>query len=47
MFVSGSLWEYLGVVGPESKGGQIPELTGPMQWPSGAPGSRCECRRQA
>jgi hypothetical protein len=25
------------VVGPESQGGQIPELTGQMQWPSGVP----------
>ena len=29
----------LGVVGPESQGGQISELTAPMQWPSGAPGN--------
>lgn len=26
----------------ESKGSQIPELTGPMQWPSDAPGSTGE-----
>jgi hypothetical protein len=37
--VTGSLWECLRVVGPESQGGQIPEFTGPTQWPSGAPGS--------
>ena len=29
----------LGVVRPESQAGQIAELTGPMQSPSGAPGS--------
>jgi len=29
----------VGVVGPESQDGQISELTGPMQWPSGAPES--------
>jgi len=40
--VSGSLWECLEVVGPESKGGQIPECTGPTQWPSGARGSTSE-----
>jgi len=34
--VSGSVWECLRVVGPESQGGQIPELTAPMLWPSGA-----------
>jgi len=39
IFVSGSLWECLEVVGPEYQGGQIPECTGLMQWPSGAPGS--------
>jgi len=39
--VFGSLRECLGVVGPESQGGQIPELTGPMQWPLGAPGKIC------
>jgi len=35
-----SLWfcECLGVVGGESKGDQLPELTAPMQWPAGAPG---------
>jgi len=32
MFVAGSHREYLGVVGPESLGGQIPELTGLIQW---------------
>jgi len=32
-------WESQGVVGPESHGGQIPELTWLMQWPSDAPGS--------
>jgi len=26
-------------VGPESHGDQIPEFTGPMQWPPDAPGS--------
>jgi len=46
-YVTGSLWECLRVVGPEFQGGQIPELTGPMQWPSGAPGSTSERRRQA
>jgi hypothetical protein len=45
-YVTGSLWECLRVVGPESQGGQIPELTGPTQWPSGAPGSTWEHRRQ-
>jgi len=45
--VTGSLWECLWVVGQESQGGQIPEFTGPMQWPSGAPGSACERRQQA
>jgi len=45
-YVTGSLWECLRVVGPESQGGQIPELTGPTQWPSGAPGSTWERRRQ-
>jgi hypothetical protein len=44
-FVTGSLWECLRVVGPESQGGQIPELTEPTQWPSGAAGSTWECRR--
>jgi len=41
IFVTRSLWECLGVVGPESQGGQIPELTGPMeglQVHLGAPG---------
>jgi len=42
-----SHWECLRVVGPESQGGQILEFTGPMQWPSGAPGSTWECQRQA
>jgi hypothetical protein len=37
--VTGSLWECLHFIGPNSQGGQIPELTGLMQWPSGAPGS--------
>jgi hypothetical protein len=45
--VSGSLWECLRVVGPESQSGQIPELPGPMQWPSGAPGSTWQLRRLA
>jgi len=44
-YVTGSLWECLGVVGPASQGGQIPEITGPTQWPSGAPRSTGECRR--
>jgi hypothetical protein len=39
IFISGSSWEYLGVVGPESQGGEIPELTGPMRWLYGSPGS--------
>jgi len=38
ILVTGSLWECLRVVRPESQGGQIQEFTGPMQWPSGAPG---------
>jgi len=46
ILVTGSLWECLKVVGPESQGGQILEFTGPMQWPSGAPGSTWERRRQ-
>ena len=46
IFITGSLWECLGVVGPESQGGQIPEFTIPMQWPSGAPGSTWECWQQ-
>jgi hypothetical protein len=46
VFVTGSLWECLGVVGPESQSGQIPELTEPIQWPSGAPGIAWERRRQ-
>ena len=29
IFVSESLWECLGVVGAESQGGHLPELTGP------------------
>jgi hypothetical protein len=36
---TGSLWECLRVVGLESHGGHIPELTGPTQWLSGPPGS--------
>jgi len=36
IWVTRSHWEYFGVVRPESQGGQIPQLTGPMQWPSGA-----------
>jgi len=47
ILVSWSLLECLRVVGPESQGCQIPEFTGPMQWPSGAPGSTWERRRQA
>jgi len=47
IFVTGRLWECLRVVGPESRGGQIPEITGQMQWPSGTPGSTWEHRRQA
>ena len=43
-YVTGSLWECLRVVEPESQGGQIPEFTGPTQWPSGAPGSTWERR---
>ena len=39
MGVFRSIWLNLGVVGPESQGGQISELTAPMQWPSGAPGN--------
>jgi hypothetical protein len=46
IFVTGSLWECLGVVGPQSQGGQIPEFTGPMQWPSAAPGSTWKHWRQ-
>jgi hypothetical protein len=41
-YVTGSLWEYLRVVGPESQGGQIPEYTGLSHWPSGAPVSTSE-----
>jgi len=41
-YVTGSLWECLRVVEPESQGGQIPEFNGPTQWPSGAPGSTWE-----
>jgi len=44
-YVTGNLWECLRVVGPESQCGQIPEFTGPMQWPLGGPGSAWE-RRQ-
>ena len=47
ILVTGSLWECLRVVGSGSQGGPIPECTGPMQWPSGAPGSTWERRRQA
>ena len=32
-YVTGSLWECLRVVEPESQGGQIPEMTGPTHWP--------------
>jgi len=32
-------WECLAVVGSRSQGGQISELTGPMQWPWDEPGS--------
>jgi len=39
IFVTESLWECLGVVGPVSQCGQIPELTEPRQWPSCATGS--------
>jgi len=42
ILVTGSLWEYLRVVRPESQGGRIPEFTGLMKWPSGAPGSTWE-----
>ena len=45
-YVTGSLWQCLRVVGPESQGGRIPELTGPTLWPSSAPGSTWERRRQ-
>ena len=38
-YVTGSLWECLRVVGPESQGGQIQALTRPTQRPSGAAGS--------
>ena len=47
ILVTGSLCECLRVVGPESHGGQIPEFTGLMQWPLGAPGSTWERRPQA
>jgi len=47
ILVTGSLWECLSIVGPESQGGQIPQFAGLMQWPSGAPGSSWECRQQA
>ena len=39
ILVTGSLWVCLRVVRPESQGGQIPEYTRLMQWPSGSPGS--------
>ena len=42
ILVTGSLWECLRAVGPESQGSQIPEFAGPMEWPSGAPGSTWE-----
>jgi len=45
-YVTGSLWEWVRVVGPESQAGQIPEITRPMQWPSGAPENTSEHRRQ-
>ena len=38
-YISGSLWEHLRVVKPECQGTQIPELSGPMQWPWVVPGS--------
>jgi len=47
ILVTGRLWECLRVVGPECQGGQIPEFTGAMQWPSGAPGSTWEGQPQA
>ena len=40
-------WECLRIVGTESQGGQIPEVTGPIQWPSGGPGSTWERRAEA
>jgi len=46
ILVTGSLWEYLRVVGPECQGGQIPEYTGLTPWPSGTPRSTWERRRQ-
>jgi len=45
-YVSGSLWECLRVAGLESHGGQIPELPGLIQWPSGVPQSTSERQRQ-
>jgi len=45
-YVTESLWECLRVIGPEFQGSQIPELTGPMQWRSGSPGSTWESQRQ-
>jgi len=47
ILVTGSRWECLRVVGPESQGGKIPEFTGLIQWPSGAPGRTSECQWQA
>jgi len=46
-YFTGSLWECLTVVRPESQGGQIPGFTGPRQWPAGAPGRTWERWRQA
>jgi len=42
--VSRSLRECLEVVRSEFQGGQIPELTGLMQWPMDTPGSTCKHR---
>lgn len=41
-FLTGSFWECFRVVGKESRGGQIPELTELMEWPSGALKSAAE-----
>jgi len=47
IFITGSLWDSLRVVGPESQGGHIPEFTAPMRWPSGTPWSTWEHTKQA
>ena len=46
-YITRSFWECLRIVRPESQRGQMAELTGPTQWPSGAPRSTWEHGRQA